>query len=136
MQLRSVSQYRATIELAQKLNILTKNDSLWLLHETGEVSESELKPTRKPSWDKSSHVLRIDNEEIRTIKRPAAATNIMQILDAFEKAGWPRRVDDPIIPKKVDSIRLAAAVLSLNKGLQQIRFSKDGSGAGVVWNPK
>jgi hypothetical protein len=137
MNVRNVSQYRATIELAHALNFLTDLDRDWLLRETGEFSGEPAPETSthflRPCWDRDNYVLYLGSEVIRRIKRPNAAVNIIAILDAFEEDEWPRRVDDPL-RGGADPVRLAATVRSLNNGLSRIRFSKDGSGEGVTWS--
>lgn len=131
-QLRCTTQYRATIELAEQLNFLSASDSLWLLRETGSLEDAPSAVSRAPAWDRESYVLRLENVAIRTIKLPTKATNIVRILDSFEARGWPRRIEDPL-PNGPDPIRLAAALRSLNQGLQQISFHKDGTGEGIRW---
>jgi len=136
MNVRGVSQYRATIELADKLKILPL-DRDYLLEVTGELvgesdQPSKISVEQAPVWDKDSFTLSMGKEPIRTVKKPQAATSIIAILDAFQEEGWPPRIDDPL-RRGPDPIRLAGAVKSLNTGLQRIQFGKDGSGKGIVW---
>lgn len=136
MNVRAVSQYRATVELADRLKVLSL-DRDYLLQALGEaVGEQDEQggssTAHAPLWDKSSFKLTLAGDVIRQIKKPKAAKNIILILDAFQEDGWPDHIDDPL-PGGADPARLADAVKSLNDGLQRIKFGKDGSGQGVVW---
>lgn len=135
MQLHDLSQFRATLELAEGLNHITNKDYFWLLGETGEAIDGGEQPSQKPQWDSATSTLRLGNDTIRKVKRPNGATNIIAILNAFESSGWPQRIEDPL-PGISDFMRLASAVRSLNKSLRRIRFSKDGTGEGVIWRFK
>ncbi|MCI0334111.1 MAG: hypothetical protein L0228_12910, partial [Planctomycetes bacterium] len=69
---------------------------------------------------------------IRRYRGKSVARNIVRVLDTFEGAKWPPRIDDPLsgIP---DSQRLRETVRTLNTGLLMIRFFADGDGKGVIW---
>ena len=139
MNVRGVSQYRATIELADKLKVLSV-DRDYMLREVGElVGKPDPLPAESDKgtlvWDKACLTLTMGREVIRKVKRPRIATNIIPILDAFQEEGWPSRIDDPL-RGGADPTRLAAAVKSLNQGLRRIVFGKDGSGEGIVWRSR
>jgi hypothetical protein len=59
------------------------------------------------------------------------------VLAAFEAAGWPEAVRDPLDPdpETDPKERLRETVKSLNERLRRstIRFHTDGTGTGVVW---
>jgi hypothetical protein len=61
------------------------------------------------------------------------------ILAAFEAAGWPGRIADPLPEDRaVDAKqRLRDTVKNLQRGVapRTIRFRADGRGRGVRWEP-
>jgi len=65
------------------------------------------------------------------------AENQVLILAAFQSAGWPARIADPLVKATgIDpAVRLRAAVRRLNRcqRVPLIRFSCDGTGTGVLW---
>ena len=77
-------------------------------------------------------------QKIRQIKELSLRLNFpllveLEEADAFQEEEWPDRIDDPL-PGGADSVRIAAAVMSLNSSLSRIRFPKDGTGEGVSWS--
>ena len=58
--------------------------------------------------------------------------NQVSVLEAFQEEGWPERIFDPLQPG-----RLAETIKSLNRHqkVPLIRFSGDGTGQGVLWEP-
>ena len=67
------------------------------------------------------------------------APNQEAILMAFEEEGWVPRIDDPIPPADDQDAkqRLRDTIKSLNRNQKNrlIRFSGDGHGEGVLWEP-
>lgn len=63
--------------------------------------------------------------------------NQLAVLAEFQRQAWPVRIDDPLpdageqSPKR----RLNDTIRSLNRNHQisALRFSGDGTGAGVLW---
>ncbi len=89
-----------------------------------------------PSWDEQRRELRLDGQLVKRIAR--RAENQETILDAFQTRGWPARIDDPLPPRqrrRARVERLHEAVRRLNYGQTQVRlrFRRDGTGSGVVW---
>jgi hypothetical protein len=84
----------------------------------------------KPKWDADNKTL-IWIVPIKTYKAGAAA-NQVELLDAFEAAGWGRCIPDPFN----DSQKLNQTLKDLRKHLPlgTITFSADGDG-GVRWEP-
>jgi hypothetical protein len=85
----------------------------------------------KPSW-------RVDLLELyagdRLVRRVAKqAHSLIEILNRFEKEGWPTTIANPLKTSS-DPERLKFAVKSLNKGLKQIRFRSTGNGRGITWD--
>jgi len=125
---KSIRVEHAVIELSRKFG-LPDATYHWLRREMGSPVEDHT--PRVPGWDSESSVLRLDDKVIRRISR--RARNMIAILNTFEECGWPPRVDNPLSGPS-DSTRLADAVRRLNSGLDQIRFSRDGTGEGVTWS--
>jgi hypothetical protein len=86
----------------------------------------------KPSWHKVLGTLRYRGEIVREVK--AEATNVRLILDAFEEAGWPDEIFDPLPPTEAKAPR-RRAVETLNKDLRLIRFYSTGNGKRIAWVP-
>ena len=88
----------------------------------------------KPRWDREARELTWGGMLVREVKRPHHAKNIVAILDAFERAGWPPRIDDPLRRHSSDE-RRRRDVESLNKRLLRpaMRFACDGTGTGFLW---
>jgi hypothetical protein len=86
----------------------------------------------RPSWHKRLGTLRYRGEIIREVK--AEATNVRLILDAFEEAGWPDEIFDPLPPAEAKD-RRRRAVETLNKDLRLIRFRSTGNGRRIAWIP-
>jgi hypothetical protein len=91
------------------------------------------KEAGKPVWNYKRSELSLNGEVIKRVTRPSVAANVIKVLDSFEAAGWPDRIDDPIVPG--DWQKLNDTVKSLNKHLIRIRFHADGSGRGITWRP-
>jgi len=90
----------------------------------------------KPEWNKDIGELSVGGVLVKKFSQPAA--NQRRVLDAFQEAGWPRRMDDPLHggratdPKR----RLSETVRSLNKNMKNadLHFECDGKGEGVIWS--
>jgi hypothetical protein len=67
------------------------------------------------------------------------ARNQSALLVAFEAAGWPRRIDDPLsrLAQRNAKKCRQETIKSLNRSLilGTIRFRADGTGGGVCWEP-
>jgi hypothetical protein len=90
----------------------------------------------RPRWDLARRELWLGDVFIKRISR--AATLVERILSAFEEDGWPPRIDDPL-PRTylaVPQQRLHNVVYKLNRSQSAIRFERDGTGEGVVWQVK
>jgi hypothetical protein len=134
MTVRRVSQHRAIAELAHGLGFLSDANLDWLLREIGEprrpgpVSVSE----PLPCWHRDTGVLTYGRHRIRKVRVMAEPSNIQCILDAFERSGWPRRIENPL-PGIFDQQRLHLALASLNRGLARVRFSSQEGGHAICW---
>ena len=97
-------------------------------------ADPEPRSAAVPHWDHESRELRYRGCVVRTVKRPSQANNIVTILRAFEKAGWPSRIEDPFKRKPSDETR-RRDVYNLNKKLDRnhMFFACDGDGTGFLW---
>jgi hypothetical protein len=84
----------------------------------------------KPRWEKRHKKLSNGGRGSILFTRPAPNQEL--ILDSFEEAGWPDRIDDPLDPGKLaDTIKDLQA--SCRKAKSPITFERDGKGKGIVW---
>lgn len=134
--LRGTTAERAIVDVALSLNLTDATTANWLLRELGESPIEAPNPSNDeaPSWGKESRELRYRGRVIRRILRPNQARNIVLLLDEFQKAGWPLRIDDPL-PDGPDPERLRKTIGTLNTGLDVIVFYADGTGQGIGWRP-
>jgi hypothetical protein len=88
----------------------------------------------RPRWDADIGELRWLSRLVRSFRRDAA--NQRAVLAAFEVAGWPSRILDPLAKRfrKKTKERRWETVKGLNRGLPTgtICFFSDGSG-GIRW---
>jgi hypothetical protein len=87
----------------------------------------------KPRYDSINRTLWWRGRVVKQLEREAA--NQEEVLLAFEEAGWPPRIDDPL-PREVErdpKLRLRETVRSLNdkRKWRGIRFRA--SNGGVRW---
>src|SRR5262245_57547202 len=130
---RGMSQPRAIIELGRGVGVLSEADREWLLREIGELdcAARSRRGQKKPNWDPDHGELTMGGVVIRRVRGRTVARRIIAILEAFQRLGWPKRVDHP--DPDVDSQTLRESVQSLNRGLSLIRFEADGTGRGIRW---
>ena len=88
-------------------------------------------------WDPEQSLLTFGGERARVVAR--RAVNLIPVLDSFQRAGWPVRIDDPLADPKApskDVQRLHETIKSLNKNIELIEFHADGRGKGITWHVK
>ena len=64
------------------------------------------------------------------------AWRLRKVLDCFEEAGWPDRIDNPLADPHThvgESEALHETLSCLREGLAYINFRADGSGKGIIW---
>jgi len=93
----------------------------------------------RPYYNRDLRELWWGNELVKHFKQRAPDQHL--ILSAFEEQGWPRRIDDPLSPRSHEANpkrRLNGAIyrLNLNQLNRLIRFRGDGTGEGVLWEPR
>ncbi len=91
--------------------------------------------TEKPRWDAAAGRLCWRGVVVREFRDDAA--NQSAVLAAFEKAGWPPRIPDPLPRRTVTNAKRRRwwTVQALNRGMLSgtIRFASDGVG-GFRWD--
>ncbi len=117
MDLRGYSLERSIIEIAFQLRSLSVQTYDWLLPEIGELPPRNIR--ENPVWRLDSGLLEFRGEVIKRV-RVAVATNVVLVLDEFQKRNWPGSIENPI--KSVDPQTIHQTVRSLNDGLSDIRF--------------
>ena len=125
-ELKGVSFDRAVVEVAQALGNLDEATAHWLLRELHEESSAP----QTPDWDAQRGELLLSDQVIRTIRVMQNPSNIQQILDAFEDAGWPAAIPNPLTGGQQ---QLHEALRSLSNGLTRIRFSSQQGGQTIYW---
>jgi hypothetical protein len=93
--------------------------------------------TATPNWNSQLREFRFADRIIKTFRLPSP--NQQTVLTAFEEEAWPLRIDDPLPPDPAicPKRRLHDTIKSLNRNqhLRLVRFSGDGTGQGVCWEP-
>lgn len=131
MTARRGSEYRAIVDIAVAVGLMTADRRSWLLREAGEQATTP--PADRPYWDRDACRLYLGEKVIRTVRSLKISRHIVSILDAFEMDRWPTSIDNPLPAATADDPqRLRHAVATLNENLTVIRFFCDGSG-GVRW---
>ena len=126
------------VEVAHAVGLINASRREALLAELGAQPPAATPGSRRgaavPHWDEQARELRYRSKVVRVVKRPKQAHNIVKILQAFEAAGWPPRIDDPHHRKPNDETR-RRDVSNLNKGLDTslLTFACDGDGTGFLW---
>ena len=67
---------------------------------------------------------------MRRVRVMRYASNVQKILDAFQKAGWPHRIPNPL-PHGPDQLR--QTLYTLHEDLEVLRFSSQQGGQSVTW---
>jgi hypothetical protein len=132
-ELQNISVRRAIIDLAVKSDLISGNHYEYLLSKVDEPPPAGNVPVY-PVWDRTKCTLTFRGDLARRVRGLTVAKHIVAILDAFQRLGWPERIDDPL-PEHTDKQRLRESIAKLNNGLVGIRFLSDGSGEGVIWKP-
>jgi hypothetical protein len=86
----------------------------------------------KPSWNRDVGQLFFQGEVIKRVV-VGKATRIVAVLDEFQRHNWRSRIDDPI---HLGSQALHDTIDSLNQRLGAIHFRSDGTGKGIVREPR
>ena len=131
--LHSGSEQRAIIESGFALGFLRDFDRHRLIEEIGE-STPQNTDKRVPQWNAATGKLFWENRLVRKLRILKKPSNIQIILNAFEAAGWPERIPNPVRPGLAPPVQVHETLRSLNKNLKAIRFhSQEGAGA-IHWS--
>jgi hypothetical protein len=81
-----------------------------------------------PSWNGDRRQLWFDGTLCRQYKPPALSQEL--VLQSFQELGWPKRIDDPLPPGKLEE-----TVKNMRRIFAEcpITFGRDGTGKGIVW---
>ncbi len=93
----------------------------------------------RPYYDSERRELWWGGKLVKRFSQQAANQHL--ILCAFQEQGWPPRIDDPLSPRGHGTDpkrRLNGAIyrLNLNQLNRLIRFRGDGTGEGILWEPR
>lgn len=126
------SQPRAIIESAYRIGHLDQTSREWLLREIGEPPEASTTAleTPRPAWRQEVGQLLFGTELVRRVRVMKMPSNVQTVLDAFETAGWPKSIPNPL---KLGSQELHEALRSLNEGLARIRFHSQQGAQVIYW---
>ena len=130
MNARGISMEQAVIEVAEAVNLMDGGTAAWLRRELGLGGPPSSPAADQPHWDADNGRLSFGGIEIRRVRIFRDPTNIQVILNDFEAAGWPTRIDNPL---EVDQQKLHQALRSLNRGLVMIRFRAQEGAQAIVW---
>ena len=131
------------VEIAHALGFINGTQRESLLDALGASTRSGLasggrgrSTAATPHWNNDTKKLSYQNQTVRKVVRPKQAYNIVTILNAFQDAGWPHRIDDPLVGRKPSDDTRRRDISNLNKGLRKglLKFACDGNGTGFVWN--
>ena len=120
-QSQKITETRAVIEIARLIGLISEAEAIGLRRQIGDQSGVGLQ-SDKPHWDSDRGELQLGGQLARKISKPSFATNIVPILDAFQKQRWRARINNPL-PGIADSQRLREAIASLNEGLKLPAFA-------------
>lgn len=120
---------RAIVDVAHEMGLIAAAKHRRLLRFLNEQVEATPQGD-KPSWDAASGKLFLDGEIARRLRRLRSPTNVEQILNAFQQAGWPAEVENPL---GGDAQTLHQALRSLHQGLRGLRFHSHQGGEFVSW---
>ena len=112
-------------------SVLDPQTYRWLLSELGEKYKPRKTRHIRPRWDSETGSLWLDDHIIRDVRIFRGCTNIQQILDAFQKARWASRIDNPLPSCGQEETR--QVVFRLNRGLAEIRFHVQKGGRAITW---
>ena len=126
---RKISTARAIVDLSLAVDVISIGEHRFLLRELGETDEPP--SSDRPRWDRKLGKLWYRGKLARKVRGVKNATNLVSILDDFERLGWSEWIPTPLILG--DDQTLRETVANLNQGCHGLRFRSDGSGSGVIW---
>lgn len=141
MKLHRVIETRALAEVGFRIGLIDMPTRDWLLQEIRNDSGRRRQP--RPKWDKISGELRYREKLVRRVRRMESETRVVQILNRFQTAGWPRSIKTPQDiregseePSAWGQQTVHQAIRSLNSTLSDIRFHACGGAGTIYWAEK
>jgi hypothetical protein len=97
------------------------------------VPEQPRKPPQeeKPHWNPETRTLTFKGRIKKYTQRASVQT---RILAAFQEQGWPEAIDDPTPSPVVGGLN--DAIYSMNRSIDFLRFSGNGTSERICWEPK
>lgn len=129
VQAKGVPLELAIVQVAKATNLMTAATEKWLLRELGH-ERSVPQPDDRPVWKADTGELYFRGQPVRRVRVNRRPSNIQKILHAFQQAGWPSRVANPLGD---DPDKLRQTLYSLNERLKVLRFSSQKGGRTVTW---
>jgi hypothetical protein len=127
---RGVSVEKAVIDIAEAVNLMDTGTAHWLRRELGLIEVTDAQSTNQPHWDADTGRLSFNGIIVRRVRVFQNPSNVQTILDEFEAAGWPTRIDNPL---EEDQEKVHQALRSLNNNLAAIRFHAHEGARAIVW---
>lgn len=125
------SQPRAIIEIALRLDHITKSTYSQLLAAIGE-SELTDKLSDLPYFDRDKGKLEFKGKVIRRVRIASRPTSIQKILESFQARGWPKSIKNPLT---LGQHQLHETISYLNEGIKpkRLRFHGQEGGRSIYW---
>lgn len=124
------NRFAALTDLATRFGELTPNEVDLLVRETS-LGSGSAPNTDLPNWDRSCGKLYFRDEVVRRVRMSRTPTNLQQILDAFQNAGWSTSIANPLA---LGQKQLHDTIRQLNVGLDGIRFHGTKGGGAITWS--
>ncbi len=122
-----------SLRIEERSCFVLTSAGLELAHEVDGYHTPEASACAQPYWDHDLRELRIGSVVAKRFRQPAK--NQETILSAFQREGWPPRIDNPLPGDDATAAleRLHDAVKRLNRQHRPaLSFHSDGND-GVVW---
>lgn len=129
VKLHGGSRARAIVDVAFEMGLIDAAKHRRLRRNLGAEVEP-VSQSDKPRWDAASGKLYLGNQLVRRVRLLQHPSNVQQILDAFQAAGWPRQIKNPL---GGDQQTLHQTLRSLHTGLSGLRFHSQEGGQAVSW---
>lgn len=130
-QVRGGSQPRAIIDISERLGLTDETTANWLRRCIG-VSPTSSTSKNRPHWDGTTGEITWRGKLAGKFRIMSAKSKQQQILDAFEAAGWPDAMPNPI--RNADHDATYHAVSYLNARLKGISFGTSQGAKQINWS--
>jgi hypothetical protein len=124
---------RSVVELSYRADSFDERVRRRYLRAIGQPDNGPPATGGKPHWERSTGQLWFGGQVVREIRDLGKAHAIVEVLDDFQRQGWPVSID---YPSASDSDTLHGRIKSLNKcKIPAIKFRSNGKGTGIAWQP-